>query len=242
MGKDIIALIPARSGSKGVPDKNIKLLAGKPLLAYSIMVAKKIKLIGRVIVSTNSETYAAISKEYGAEVPVLRPEEFSGDRSTDYEFIKHMLDWLKDNENFQPEYIVHLRPTTPLRDPKVVKEAIISLMNCPDSTSLRSVHEMSESAYKTFEIEQNCLMLVCSNSFDLDTANGPRQMFKKTYQANGYVDVIRTSYVIKNNKIHGNRVFAYITPRVTEVDTVEDFSYLEYQLTKEPSAIKKLFG
>lgn len=241
MNKDIIALIPARSGSKGVPDKNIKLLAGKPLLAYSIMVAKKIELIGRVIVSTNSETYAAISKEYGAEVPVLRPEEFSGDRSTDYEFIKHMLDWLKDNENYQPEYIVHLRPTTPLRDPKVVNEAIISLMNSPYATSLRSVHEMSESAYKTFEIENNKLKTVCTNSFELDSANNARQTFPKTYAANGYVDILKTSYIIKNKKIHGNKVFAFITNKTIEVDTINDFHLLEFEIKNNRDLKDKIF-
>ena len=89
---NIIAVIPARGGSKGVSDKNIKLLAGKPLIAYSISAAIKSKLIDRVIVSTDSEKYASISKDYGAEVPFLRPAELAGDSSTDYDFVKQALE------------------------------------------------------------------------------------------------------------------------------------------------------
>ena len=111
-----IAIIPARSGSKGVPDKNIKLLAAKPLMAYSIMAARLARNIDRVIVSTDSEKYADIAREYGAEVPFLRPNSISTDTSSDYQFIRHALDWLVENEGTQPEYLVHLRPTTPLRE------------------------------------------------------------------------------------------------------------------------------
>ena len=104
---DIVAIIPARSGSKGVPDKNIKLLAGKPLIAYSIASAQLTDNIQRVIVSTDSERYAEIASEYGAETPFLRPAELSVDSSTDYDVLKHTLDWLQVNEGFQPEYLVY---------------------------------------------------------------------------------------------------------------------------------------
>lgn len=239
---EVFAIIPARSGSKGIPDKNIKLLAGKPLMAYSIAAAKLAYNIDRIIVSTDSEHYASIAREYGAEVPFLRPAEISTDTSTDYEFIKHALDWFRDNEGQQPEYLVHLRPTTPLRDVHHIKSAIETIKADSSATALRSVHEMSESAYKTFEVEKGLLKSVSSNSFDIDTTNTPRQMFKTTYQGNGYVDVIVSSYVIKNKKIHGDHVLAYITPYVSEVDTYEDFAYLEYHVAADPSLVNKLFG
>jgi N-acylneuraminate cytidylyltransferase len=238
---NVVAVIPARSGSKGVVDKNIKLLAGHPLIAYSIAVARLANGIERTIVSTDSEEYASIAREYGAEVPFLRPDEISGDTSTDYDFVRHLLDWMLCNEGNMPKYLVHLRPTTPLREGNYIDAAINRIKKTDSATALRSVHEMSESAYKAFEIEEGCLKSIGSNSFALDAANDPRQKFEKTYQANGYVDVIKTAYVIENNKLHGDHVIAFVTPHVVEVDTVDDFTYLEYLAAKEPAIVNALF-
>jgi CMP-N,N'-diacetyllegionaminic acid synthase len=237
----VIAVIPARSGSKGIIDKNIKLLSGYPLIAYSIASAKYADKIDRIIVSTDSEKYAGIAKEYGAEVPFLRPAAASGDTSTDYDFVKHLLDWMLSNEGTLPEYLVHLRPTTPLRESKYIDAAIEQMLQNQNATALRSVHEMSESAYKSFEIDGNYLKSVGSNSFALDAFNDPRQKFNKTYQANGYVDIIRTAYVIDNKKLHGDHVIAFVTPRAVEVDTADDFDYLEYLTDKDPAVINSLF-
>ncbi|NQT03089.1 MAG: acylneuraminate cytidylyltransferase family protein [Planctomycetes bacterium] len=239
---NIVAVIPARSGSKGVPDKNIKFLAGYPLIAYSIAAARLAKNVDRVIVSTDSELYANIARKYGAEVPFLRPDAISGDDSTDYDFIEHVLNWMQDNEGLQPEYLLHLRPTTPLRDPACIEKAIERICHDNYATALRSVHEMSETSYKTVEIDRDYLKCICSGSFDLDAANQPRQVFPKTYIANGYVDIYKSFYVVKNKKILGNKVIAYVTPRIFEVDTLEDFDYLEYQVAKEPAITNKLFG
>lgn len=237
-----VAIIPARSGSKGVPDKNIKLLSGKPLLAFSIAAAKLTSNIDRVILSTDSEDYADIARQYGAEVPFLRPVEISEDTSTDYDFIKHALDWFLETEGKHPEYLVHLRPTTPLREVSYIESAIEMIKNTENATALRSVHEMSESAYKTFEVEDEYLKCVGSNSFSLDAVNAPRQQFKKTYQGNGYVDVIVSSYVMESKKLHGDHVLAYITPYISEIDTEEDFEYIEYQAASNPSIISNIFG
>lgn len=239
---NVVAVIPARSGSKGVPDKNIKLLAGHPLITYSIAAARLTVSIDRIIVSTDSEEYANIARKYGVEVPFLRPDEISGDTSTDYDFVRHLLDWMLYNEGNLPKYLVHLRPTTPLRNVTYIEAAIERIKRANYATALRSVHEMSESAYKAFEIEGGCLKSFGSNSFALDIANDPRQRFKKTYQANGYVDVIKTEYVIENKKLHGDHVLAFVTPHVIEIDTAEDFDYLEYQVVKNPTIINKLFG
>ena len=239
---DVVAVISARAGSKGVVDKNIKLLAGHPLIAYSIAVARLAIGIDRIIVSTDSEVYTSIAREYGAEVPFLRPDDISGDTSTDYDFIRHVLDWMLCNERNMPKYLVHLRPTTPLREGNYIDAAISCIKKTDSATALRSVHEMSESAYKTFEIEGHYLKSIGSNSFALDIANDPRQRFKKTYQANGYVDVIKTEYVIENKKLHGDHVIAFVTPYVVEVDMVDDFDYLEYLVAKEPMIVDSLFG
>lgn len=239
---NVVAVISARSGSKGVPNKNIKLLRGYPLIAYSIVAALRTDNIERVIVSTDSEYYASIAREYGAETPFLRPAKISGDYSGDYEWVKHLLDWMAENEGHVPKYLVHLRPTTPLRKPSYIKEAIVRIRHDVGATALRSIHEMSETAYKTVEIDGDYLKCICSGSFDLDATNQPRQMFPKTYIANGYVDIYKSSYVVKNKKILGDKVIAYVTPRIFEVDTVDDFDYLEYLASKEPAIVNALFG
>ena len=230
--KDIVALIPARSGSKGVPDKNIKLLSGVPLIAYSIVVALKSDLIDRVIVSTDSEEYAKIAKEYGAEVPFLRPAELSGDTATDIQFIDHTIRWFQSGEGYVPKFFVHLRPTTPLRDPKVVDNALRGFINNDAYTSLRSVHKMSESSYKTFEVVDGKLKCLCNGGFDIESANLARQSFPVTYNANGYVDVIRSELVESRRQLHGDSVQAYVTETTYEVDELCDLDFLEHIVSK----------
>ena len=239
---DVVAVIPARAGSKGVIDKNIKLLAGHPLIAYSIAAARQTPAIQRVIVSTDSKYYADIAKEYGAEVPFLRPAEISDDRSTAYEFVKHALDWMREHEGLYPSLLILLLPTTPLRKVSIIETAIQRMLNAEDATGLRSVHEMSETAYKTVEIDNGYLKCICSGSFEIDAANLPRQGYPKTYQPNGYVDIIRSAWVIENGDLFGNRVIAHVTPKVIEVDSAEDFDYLEYQAERAPEIIRLLFG
>ena len=238
---NIIAVIPARFGSKGVPGKNIKELAGKPLIAYSILAGIKSKLIDRVIVSTDSDEYASISKDYGAEVPFIRPNEYSSDDSTDYDFVKHLLDWLAGNEEVLFDYIIHLRPTTPFRDPDVLDSAIKKFKSNEQATSLRSAHEMPETAYKQFELEGKYFKTICTGSFDLDDANNSRQSFPKTYTPNGYVDILKTSYILGKNLLHGNRVLGFITDFTVEVDSIEDFEFLEWQINKKNNLLNSLF-
>ena len=227
----IISIIPARGGSKGVPGKNIRLLDSKPLIAYSIKASLNSALITRTIVSTDSEEIAEIARQYGAEVPFIRPKRIAGDHSTDYEFFKHAIDWFEQNEGFVPDYFVHLRPTTPLRDPKQIDKAIELFINNPNATALRSVHKMPETAYKSFEIENNILKTIGTGVYSIDNANNARQSFPDTYYANGYVDVIKSCFVIENKLIHGNHVMPFITDVVVEVDTHEDFLLLEYQIS-----------
>ena len=116
------------------------------------------------------------------------------------------------------------------------------IKNDRTATALRSFHEMSESAYKMMEIENKYLKRFGSSSFDLDEANNPRQKFSKTYKPNGYVDVIVSSYVTKNHKIHGDKVLAYISEYVVEVDDTTDFDYLEYQIASNKLLYDRLFS
>jgi CMP-N,N'-diacetyllegionaminic acid synthase len=239
----VVALIPARAGSKGVPNKNIRALGGHALLEWSIAACKKSKRIDRVIVSTDSVAYQSLCRDFGAEVPFLRPAEISGDRSTDYEFIVHALDWLSDNGG-EPDYIVHIRPTTPFRAPELIDAAIEAFTSAgAAATALRSVHEMAESAYKTFEIAPGGqLKRLGSDSTALDAANNARQAFPKTYIPNGYVDVLSTAFIRQSRLLHGDHVMPFVTPTVAEVDTEDDFDFLEYQITREPTLSTCLFG
>jgi N-acylneuraminate cytidylyltransferase len=230
----VVAIIPARSGSKGVLGKNIRKLGKLPLIAWSIEAAKKTPTIDRILVSTDSQEYSEIAIKYGAEAPFLRPPELSRDNSGDIEFIKHALDWLNKNEDYEPDYIVHLRPTTPFRNPDLIDKAVKYFIQSSHFTSLRSSHEMSESAYKTFEISSDGVYKrVGVQSTELDGANNARQEFPKTYQANGYVDILSVEYIRKTGLLHGNRVMPFITEVVTEVDSEDDFKYLEFQLSND---------
>ena len=191
--------------------------------------------------STDSEDYAAIAKECGAEVPFLRPPDISTDSSTDYEFVKHALDWFQAEEGAVPEYMVHLRPSTPLRDPAVVAAAVEAFRKDTEATALRSVHEMSESAYKCFCIESGRLVGLTDGSSHLEKANDPRQSFSVTYHGNGYVDVLRSEFILKCGKIHGDRVMAYVTDVAHEVDTETDFDYITYQIARDKTLVDRLF-
>ena len=230
---NIIALIPARSGSKGVVNKNIMPLGGIPLIAYSIAAAQNSKLIDRIIVSTDSEEYAELARNYGAETPFIRPKNISGDLATDVDFFKHTLEWFQENENFVPEYFVHLRPTTPFRDSEILDKAIEGFVGS-DHSALRSCHRMSESSYKTFEVENNIFKRICNGDNDIESSNIARQEFPVTYDANGYIDIVRSEMISKHGLIHGSRVKAFITNTAHEVDEMSDVDFLEYLIQKNP--------
>ena len=242
MKKKIVAIIPARSGSKGLRNKNIKLLGGHPLLAWSIIICKKTKLIDYVLVSTNSKKYARIATKYNAQVPFLRPANISRDFSTDYEFINHALNKLSKFK-INPEIIVHIRPTTPLRDPKQIDKAIKHFIkNKSRVSALRSVHEMSETAYKSFETsDKKLLKPILKKIKFLDKVNLPRQKFKKTYVANGIIDIYSVPFIKKNKMLLGSKVIPFITSPTTDVDNINDFKYLEYQVRKNPKILNTIF-
>src|SRR5512145_2606205 len=134
---DILALIPARGGSKSIPRKNICDLAGHPLIAYSISAGLQSKLVTRTIVSTDDEEIAAVAREFGAETPFLRPAEFAQDNTTDLPVFEHALEWLEANENYQPEIVIQLRPTSPIRPRDCVDSAVSLLLAHADADCVR---------------------------------------------------------------------------------------------------------
>jgi CMP-N-acetylneuraminic acid synthetase len=222
----VYAVIPARSGSTSVKDKNIRLLGGYPMMAYSIAAAKMTKEIDRTFVSTDSERYREIALGYGAEAPFLRPAEISGPYSTDLEFMKHIITWLEENEGELPEYWVHLRPTSPFRDPSIISKGIGMLLQNPDATCLRSAHPTDLCPMKWFKIGGNGYYeTLCDIS--PEDANGPRQNFPPVYIPDGYVDVLKTEFIINNGKLHGDRILAFQVPPIVDVDYEHEFQDLE---------------
>ncbi|HOJ31686.1 MAG TPA: acylneuraminate cytidylyltransferase family protein, partial [bacterium] len=227
-----VAIIPARGGSKGIPKKNIRPLLGYPLIAYSIAAAHLSKKIERVILSTDSEEIAEIARYYGAEVPFLRPREFARDNSPDIEFIIHVIIWFKKNENNIPRYLVLLRPTTPLRMPDIVDAAIIEIMKKKEATSLRSGHAASESPFKWFVRDADGYFRGMVPGYTNDELNMPRQSFPTVYIPDGYVDVVKPEFIIENDVMYGDKMVGFVTPFCHEVDSPEDFDFLEFELKK----------
>ena len=234
----VIAIVPARSGSKGIPDKNIKDLGGFPLLALSIAAAK-LAGINKVWVSTDSEEYAKIAVRFGGEVPFLRSKKISSDTSSDYEFMLHAMNWHKKEFKSLPEYWVHLRPTTPLRDPKIIQEAVRIITENDSLDSLRSAHEVPESPFKWFLKDENNLFQGLREDLTPEKVNEPRQNFPKVYNPNGYVDIVKASHVLNSSNLHGKDMYVLESPNVSEIDTVEDFEFIKYQLTRIGSPLLK---
>lgn len=215
------SLILARGGSKGVPRKNIKDLYGKPLIWYPIEAAKNTKWISNVFVSTDDEEIADIASSCGAQV-IMRPDELAGDSALDVDAFRHFC-----KKEYINEPLVHLRATTPMIDPKVLDEAIIQFKENKDNyTSLRSAHESSESAFKFYILGDKYW-----NPISSIMADKPRQECPSTYIPNGYIDIVKPSQFMKND-FYGDKIYPFITKVTQEIDTLDDFEYIEYLMKK----------
>ena len=221
MSNDTVVFIPARGGSKRIPRKNICDLNNFPLISYTITFS----LIGLHVptyVSTEDPQIAAISKLWGAKV-IDRPEELAKDDSLDIDWIRHAISCLPKT----PKKILLLRTTTPLRNLKIVKEAIKSFTK--NYSSLRSVEVITEAIEKTLRLRDG---LLHSAFNDEKKSLAPNQSFETSYKANGYIDILRPECIRKNKTIYGNRCFGFVTPRTAEIDTPEDLEYAKFLLQK----------
>ena len=232
------AIIPARGGSKGIPGKNIAQLLGHPLIAYSIVASLASCSISRTIVSTDSDEIAEIARRYGAEVPFIRPAEYSTDMSTDRDFLMHALDWLAEHENAHPDFIVHLRPTTPLREPEVIDDAVRLIRDTASATSLRSAHLASKTPYKWFEMDASGYFKgIRPDDPRPEYYNLPRQSFPPVYDPNGYVDVLRVSQLLNSPSVHGGAILGFVTPFCHELDSPEDLLLMNYLAERHGSPL-----
>ncbi len=217
----MITIIPARGGSKGVIYKNIKEVNGLPLIAYPIKAAQKTKGISKVYVSTDDNKIKGVALEHGALV-IDRPSKFAQDTSLDIDVMRHAVEHLDYYGD-----IVHLRATTPMVEPDVLDEAIKYFQSFSDCTSMRSAHEAPETAYKSFKLSGKYWSGLFDDEMTGDYYNLPRQSLPKTFNPNGYIDIIRPKHFMYDDNLHGDRMLAYTTPFAHDVDTLDDFKILE---------------
>ena len=226
---NILAVIPARSGSKSVKDKNIRKINGKPMMAYSIEHAKKSKYINRVIVSTDSEVYAEIAREHGAEVPFLRPAEYATDTAIDYDIFKHCLTFLREEEGYEADIVVQLRPTYPIRDSRDIDAMIEMLMEEKTADSVRSIAPAKEIPYKMW-LRQDDKQIVPLMTNIPECYNMPRQELPKVYYQNACIDVFRGNVVLEKHSMSGDMILGYEMSHNFDIDTEEEFQKAEEYL------------
>lgn len=227
---EVLAIIPARGGSKSIPHKNIRSFAGYPLIMYSIAAALQSRLVTRVIVSTDDEEIAQVAKACGAEVPFLRPAEISGDDTLDLPVFQHALRWLSENEKYNQDVIVQLRPTSPIRPITCVDDAIQLLLENPQADSVRGVVLAGQNPYKMWHIlpEGNLSPILSIEDYD-ETYNIPRQDLPAVYWQTGHVDAIRPETILKKNSMSGTTIWPLIIDPVytVDIDTLLDWEQAE---------------
>lgn len=230
----ILALIPARGGSKGIPGKNIMQIAGRPLIAYSILQAQQSQRITRVIVSTDDEQIARVAREWGAEVPFVRPAEFAQDLSPDIDVFRHTLHWLKEREDYVPDMMVQLRPPGPVRRVDLIDEAIDRLAAHPEADALRSVTMALQTPFKMWFIKDDGFMEPVARLEGIpDSQSLPRQQLPPVYWQNGYVDVIRPRAILEKNSMWGDTVIPFIVDEpMFEIDYPENIPAVEEALRR----------
>ena len=229
---EVLALIPARGGSKSIPRKNLLTLAGKPLIAYSIEQAKASAHITRVIVSTDDAEIAQVAGQYGAEAPFRRPAEFAQDRSIDLDVFRHALTWLKENEGYLPELVVHLRPTGPVRRVELIDRAIEQLLAHPEADALRSVSLPAQTPYKMWRMADGYLEPLLRLDGVIEPYCQPRQSLPEVFWQNGYVDIIRPAVILEQGLMCGQTVLAFVVD-----DPIYEIDYLDHLPTVEQALL-----
>lgn len=228
---NILALIPARAGSKGLPGKNILKLCGRPLIAYSIDQALASKHITRTIVSTDGEDIAQIARDAGADVPFMRPAAFAQDQSPDFDVFLHALEFLLETEGTLPDIVVHLRPTGPVRRVEIIDQAIEMLMADEAADSLRSVSLATESPFKMWLKDGKYMKPVATVPGQPEAHSTARQYLPMAFWQNGYVDITRPKTVLEKNSMVGDTPLCFIVnePKY-EIDYPEDVAVVEEAL------------
>jgi N-acylneuraminate cytidylyltransferase len=217
---EVLAIIPARGGSKGIPRKNIRDFAGFPLIAYSIKAATQSHVVTRTIVSTDDEEIATIAREYDAETPFLRPSEFAEDNTTDLPVFQHALTWLAKHEGYHPDVVVQLRPTSPIRPLDCVNEAVRTLLDYPEADSVRGVVESAQNPYKMWRVESKSGYMTALIGVEgiPEAYNAPRQKLPFVYWQTGHVDAIRPHVILEKKSMSGGVILPLIIDQRYAID------------------------
>lgn len=225
----VLAVVGARSGSKGIPDKNIKPLLGKPLMAWVIGAAKRSKYLTRLILSMDSGKYAEIGRKLGVEVPFIRPKKYATDKADDISYLTHAVLWLEKNEGWKPDIIVRLVPTTPLVKTESIDACVKLLIDDPKATSARTIKPAPKHPYKLWKIKGDELVPYIPKKltgFD-EPSNAARQLLPPAY---AHVDVIAVRYktLINDRLLTGkrNRYHMLKSPSI-DIDSEADFELAE---------------
>lgn len=231
---EVLAIIPARGGSKTIPRKNVQNFVGHPLLVYSIAAGLQAKSVSRVVVSTDDESIAEIARQYGAEAPFLRPAEFAQDETLDLPVFQHALNWLIKEESYRPDIVVQLRPTSPLRPPDLVDRAVNILLKHANADSVRGVVPAGQNPYKMWRLSGDEPMQPLLKAKGVaEPYNAPRQKLPETYWQTGHVDAIRARTITKKSSMSGEVIWpVLIDPRYTvDIDTMNDWRRAEWLAT-----------
>ena len=227
-----VGIIPARGGSKSVPRKNLKRLGGLPLTAHSIMSARAARELDRLLVSTDDLEIAAVAREYGAEVPFLRPAEIAADDTPDLPVFQHALQWLAEHGRYEPEFVIHLRPTQPFRPPELI-DRVVRLLREKDIDCVKSLVPVEQHPHKMWKLDasgrpQPFLDTPLWRRIGPDCA---RQMLEPVYWSAGLVDGIRSETILAGSTI-GERVDALMVDEqlCAELDTPHHFIIAEVML------------
>jgi len=223
-GKSVLAIIPARGGSKGVPRKNIKDLCGKPLIAWTIEEALKSKYIDRTIASTEDGEIAEISRKYGAEVPFLRPKELAKDDTPTVDVIIDLINRLEQYEGYKPDYVCVLQCTSPFRKSKHIDEGLEQLINS-DGDFIIGVCESEINPFWMKKIENGKLL----NFMEDSPTYNRRQDLPTIYRLNGALYIGRTDMLVENKNWYTGNTLPYIMRNKDsiDIDTIMDFKFAE---------------
>jgi len=241
---EVLAIIPARGGSKSIPRKNIRNLAGHPLIAYSIAAGLAAGSITRLVVSTDDEEIAGVACKYGAGVPFLRPAEHAQDNTTDLPVFRHALEWLRDNESYCPEIVVQLRPTSPFRRVRHIDESVRLLLENPDADAARTVCVPFQNPFKMWRISVDGFMQPLGSELGIpyEPYNQPRQVLPDVYWQTGYVDACRAETILVKKSMTGRRILPVVIDpsEWIDIDSPDDWLRAERLLENGDISLKKL--
>ncbi len=226
---EVLAIIPARGGSKSIPRKNIKIFAGYPLIAFSVRAGLAAESVSRVIVSTDDDEIAEIGREFGAEIPFLRPEELSRDDTPDLPVFQHALDWLRINEEYQPQMVVQLRPTSPFRRKEHINQAVWRLLERPEADSIRTVCIPFQNPYKMWRVDADGFMQPLITTNITEPYNLPRQALPEVFWQTGYVDAAWKETILEKGSMTGESILPLVigAEEWIDIDSPDDWSRAE---------------